>query len=141
MGKIPRDSWAIIERIIRRYPKNKREYEATYRDMVNVKTGNLLQTTVPASGSILGNPTEKSVIVMLDTPKMQRLRREIQAVETVYNKLPEEHQKVIQIRFWLKQGRSTPYFLMESSVSYKEAQLKRISGNFVKDVGKELGEL
>ena len=30
MGKIPRDSWAIIERVIRRYPESKKEYEDIY---------------------------------------------------------------------------------------------------------------
>ena len=72
---------------------------------------------------------------------MQRLHREIQAVEETYNRLPEEHQKVIRIRFWSDRERNIPYFQMTGSTNYKEAQLRRISGKFVRDVGKRLGEI
>lgn len=98
MGKIPRDSWAIIERVIRRYPESKKEYEDRYKDLVNARTEGLFDGGASGKGAF-GNPTEKAAL-KLDSPRMKRIHREIEAVEAVYNQLPEEHQKVIRIRFW-----------------------------------------
>lgn len=140
MGKASRDSWSIIERVIRRYPDSKREYESTYRDILATSPESIPQD-VRVSGGPPDSPTEKAVIKMLDKPRMQRLHREIQAVEDVYNQLPEEYQKVIRIRFWSDRERNIPYSQMINCTNYKEAQLRRISGNFVRNVGKKLGEL
>ncbi len=140
MGKASRDSWSIIERVIRRYPESKQEYESTYRDMLATSSESMLPD-IRIGGGLPGSPTERAVIKMLDKPRMQRLYREIQAIEEVYNQLPEEYQKVIRIRFWSDSERNVPYHQLTCSVNYKEAQLKRISGSFVKNVGKRLGEM
>ena len=140
MGKTPRDSWAIIERIVRRYPESKREYERAYQDMLATSPESISQD-IRVNGGLPDSPTERAVIKMLDNPRMQRLYREIQAVEEVYNQFPEEYQKVIQIRFWSDRKRNIPYFQMTNCTNYKEAQLRRISGKFVRNIGKKLGEL
>lgn len=140
MGKTSRDSWAIIERIIRRYPESKREYECAYQDMLATSPERISQD-IRVSGGPPDSPTERAVIKMLDKPRMQRLYREIQAVEEVYNQLPKEYQKVIRIRFWSDRERNIPYFQMTNCTNYKEAQLRRISGKFVRNIGKKLGEL
>lgn len=140
MGKTPRDSWVIIERIVRRYPESKREYERAYQDMLATSPESISQD-IRVNGGLPDSPTERAVIKMLDNPRMQRLYREIQAVEEVYNQLPEEYQKVIQIRFWSNRKRNIPYFQMTNCTNYKEAQLRRISGKFVRNIGKKLGEL
>lgn len=138
MGRIPRDSWAIIERVIRRYPESKREYEDMYKGLIMARSESLFNCSVLSND--VGKPTEKAAL-KLTLPKIERLHREIEAVETVYNQLSKEHQKVIRIRFWTRRRRNTPYFQMESAVNYKEAQMRRISGKFVRDVGKRLGEI
>ncbi|MCI8557933.1 MAG: hypothetical protein HFI19_09250 [Lachnospiraceae bacterium] len=139
MGKIPRDSWAIIERVIRRYPESKKEYEERYKDLIGTRTESLFDGGASGNASF-GNPTEKAAL-KLNSPRMVRIHREVEAVEAVYSQLSEEHQKVIRIRFWSGRKRNTPYFQMESAVNYKEAQMRRISGNFIKKVGMELGEI
>lgn len=106
--RVPGDSWGIIERIIRRYPEEKKWYEGQ-QDM--------------------------------DTPKSQRVKREIEAIEKIYNNLKPEQQKVIRVRFWSARSRNMPYLWMQSCISYSEVQMKRIAGNFIVNVGKELGEI
>ncbi|MCI9682069.1 MAG: hypothetical protein HFI26_11875 [Lachnospiraceae bacterium] len=140
MNRIPKDSWAIIERVIRRYPESKKEYIEVCRDVVDARPESLLQSGI-VLGGIPGNPTEKAVMKIMDTPRMRRLYREIQAVEAVYNQLPADHQKVIRVRFWSDRERKISYLRMAESVNYKEAQMRRISGKFVRDVGKRLGEI
>lgn len=133
---IKRDSWAIIERVIRRYPENKEEYNNKASEIMSTGHSNDGQ---PRS-NLPGNPTEKAVLEF-NTPRMQRIKREIEAVEKVYTVLSSDHQKVIRVRFWSNRYRNMPYLWMESCVSYKEAQMKRIAGNFIKKVGIELGEI
>lgn len=138
MGKIPRDSWAIIERVIRRYPESKREYEDMYKNLIMARSESLLTCSILSND--VGKPTEKAAL-KLTLPKIERLHREIEAVETVYNELIPEHQEVVRIRFWSDRIRNMPYLRMEKFVNYKEGQIRRISQKFVRNVGKNIGEI
>lgn len=137
MRKVQKDSWAIIERVIRRYPESKMEYDATVESSMNNSSG---KNNTQPRGNAVGNPTE-SIALKLHTPRMERLFREIEAVEAVYNELPPEHQKVIRMRFWSDRSRNMPYLQVERFVDYKEGQIKRISQRFVRNLGKKLGEI
>lgn len=136
VGRIPRDSWAIIERVIRRYPENKEVYDNEIERLTNSSPQNDGQP----KGNSVSNPVE-NIVLGINAPRMERMRREIEAVESVYNALSTEHQKVIRVRFWSDRYRNMPYLWMERSVSYKEAQMKRITCRFVTNVGKKLGEI
>lgn len=138
MGRIPRDSWAIIERVIRRYPESKREYEDMYKDLIIARNESLFTCSILSND--VGKPTEKAAL-KLTLPKIERLHREIEAVETVYNELIPEHQEVVRIRFWSNRNRNMPYLRMEKFVNYKEGQIRRISHKFVRNVGKKIGEI
>ena len=139
MGKIPKDSWAIIERVIRRYPESKMEYDDTLEISMHDSPGKN-NTQILRGGNTVGNPTER-IALKLHTPRMERLSREIKAVEEVYNELPPEHQKVIRTRYWSDRSRNKPYLWVARFVDYEEGQIKRISQKFVRKVGKKLGEI
>lgn len=134
--RIPRDSWAIIERVIRRYPYQKKEYDNTVE--------NLLQGTPENDGqprgNIPGNPTER-IALALNTPRLERIKREIDAVEKIYGQLSEEHKKVVRVRFWSDRSKNMPYVWMQASTSYSERQMRRVITRFIENVGREVGEL
>lgn len=134
--KIPRDSWAIIERVIRRYPAEKAEYETAVERLLHSTPENGGE----GSGNLTENPTER-IAMALNTPRMERIRRETEAVERAYAQIPEEYRKVIRARFWSDRSRNMPYIWMQATVSYSEIQMKRIAAKFVKAVGKEIGEI
>lgn len=134
--RIPSDSWGIIERVIRRYPEQKEWYK---NEIVRLTMGTPYNDGQPR-GNYMGNPIESTVMKM-NSPRMERAKREIDAVEKIYNKLSPKHQKVIRIRFWSDRQRNMPYLWMQRCVSYSEIQMKRISGSFVINVGKEIGEI
>lgn len=134
--KIPRDSWDIIQKIIRRYPDQKEEYEKAREELMD---GSPHSDGQPG-GNIPGNPIERTVLA-LHSPRMERIKREVEAVEKVYNRLNEDHKKVIRVRFWSNRYKNMPYLWMERCVSYREAQMRRICGKFIRDVGYELGEI
>ena len=134
--KIPKDSWAIIEKILRRYPEQKREYE-NRREM-------LLDSTPYNDGQPRSNYTSnrtESAIVKINSPHMQRMEREILAVEKAYNALQcDEQKKVIRLRYWTCHWRNIPYNRLRG-VEYSEIQMKRITFKVIWKIGKELGEI
>ena len=136
MRKIAKDSWAITERVIRRYPENKKLHETMLEEIYEATPYNDGQPR----GSGCGNPTEAKAIKAMCSQKAQRIEREIKAVEMAYGKLAPEHQRIIRVRFWSNRWRNKPYLWMEDEAGYSERQMQRICGRFVIDVAKELGE-
>ena len=134
--RIPRDSWAIIERVIRRYPYQKEEYNNTIENLLKGTPENDGQP----KGNIPGNPTER-IALALNTPRLERIKREIDAVEKIYGQLSEEHKKVIRVRFWSDRNKNMPYVWMQASTSYSERQMRRVITRFIENVGREVGEL
>ena len=136
MQNIPKDSWNMIQQVIRRYPENKEKYEN--------KVEELTQGSPSQDGQPRGNyPTNRmeEIVIKLDTPYMQRMKREIQAVEDAYSRLREDYKKIIRIRFWSDRYKNMPYMWMTRCVSYSERQIRRVCKAFVREVGENLGEL
>lgn len=69
-----------------------------------------------------------------------RLKRQIEAVELVYNNLRPEEQKVMVARFWTDKGRNLPYIKIRD-VSYSEIQMRRIIKKIITQVGIYIGEI
>ena len=111
--KIPSEAWKVIEIKVRRYPENKAIYESAVEELMNCTPENDGQ---PRGGGT-SNPTERIAIKLADDPKLSRIKREIDAVESVYNTLRPEHQKVIKVRYWSYRNRNIPYFAMVSQVN------------------------
>lgn len=136
MQNIPKDSWNMIQQVIRRYPENKEKYEN--------KVEELTQGSPSQDGQPRGNyPTNRmeEIVIKLDTPYMQRIKREIKAVEDAYNQLREDYKKIIRIRFWSDRYKNMPYMWMTRCTSYSERQMIRVCKAFIREVGKNLGEL
>lgn len=134
---ISREAWRIIEIKIRRYPETKAEYDELVEGIMNHSQGNDGQP----KGSDIGNPTERLAIKLAEEPRLQRMKREIEAVESVYNNLRPEYQKVIRVRFWSYRYQNMCYFDMERCTSYCDRHMRRIVKSFIKQVGEKLGEI
>ena len=92
MQQIPRDSWQMIQKVIRRYPENIELYRNKREELLESSPS---QDGLPR-GNLPANKMEQAVIE-LNSPYMQRLQREIEAVEKAYEKVREEHKKIIRI--------------------------------------------
>lgn len=138
--KLNRDSWRIIETIIMRYPERKKEYEEQVADIINSsgssdgKSGSSPDYTKPQS------VTEAKALKLLSNEYLQKMKREIDAVESVYESLNEEEKKVMRIRYWSTRRKKVPYLKM-SQCSYSERQMKRIVQRIITQVGRKLGEI
>lgn len=136
---IAKDSWKIIELKIRRYPEKKRQYEEYISDiMSNTSVGEIVIRD-NNDGSRPQSITEAKALKMTSV-YMERLKKEIEAIEFVYNNLKPEEQKVMRIRYWSDRIRVVPYLKM-SECSYSERQMKRIVFKIISQVGRYIGEI
>lgn len=134
---IERESWRIIEMIIRRYPDKKREYEEYISDIMSSSTGD--DYIGIDSGNRPQSVTEAKALKM-NSAYMDRIKKEIYAVERVYNGLRDEEQKVMRERFWSMRKKNVPYLKIRSA-SYSERQMKRIVYKIIYQVGRIIGEI
>ena len=137
MSKIPRQAWRIIETKVRRYQESKLEYQNIVDEILH----NRAEEPGPGGSGAEESPTEKMAIKIADHPRLKRLETEINAIESAYNAMIPEHQKVIRVRFWSYRYTKMSYFDMERYTSYRVRQMHWIVANFIREVGRKLGEL
>lgn len=138
--KVDRDSWHIVEIIIRRYPEKKREYEEYISDIMSstqsdIYHGNGVDSEYTKPQSVTEAKALKMTSVYAD-----KLKKEIQAVEFVYNGLRPEEQRVMRERYWRRQRKNVPYDKMVGT-DYSTRQMKRIVKKIISQVGIYLGEI
>lgn len=139
IGMIDHETWHIIELIIRRYPAIKKQY-GEYIDQV------MTSSPAPAAGLQYSEDycrpqsvTEAKALKMT-SPRAETLKKQIEAVELVYNNLNTEEKKLMEKRFWSDQRRNIPYTKIKG-VDYSERQMKRIIKRIILKVGVYLGEI
>lgn len=135
--RLERDSWRIVEMIIRRYPYKKKEYEEYISDIMSSTTGDGYQGTEESNKP--QSITEAKALKMTSA-YMDRIKKEIAAVEFVYNGLTDEEKKVMRERYWTDRRRNVPYLKLTQN-SYSERQMKRIVYKIICQVGRYLGEI
>lgn len=123
--RISRESWSKIQTIIRQYP--------TSCKMITEWEMEVLDANLKAK-----DPTAHKAL-LLQSDYAQRLQREIVAVEDMLDRLSEEEQKVIRLRFW--SGRSVVPYEYMTACHYSIRQMQRIVSRAVKIVGITIGEL
>lgn len=137
---IEKEAWKITELIIRRYPDKKREYEQYISDiMASTAAAGVTMHRSHEDYSKPQSVTEAKALKMTSV-YADRLKKQIEAVEFVYNNLKPEEQKVMRIRFWTDRSRNIPYLKIKD-VSYSERQMKRIVYKIIVQVGMYLGEI
>lgn len=75
----------------------------------------------------------------MTSKRAEKLKKQIEAVEMVYNSLNQEEQKVMRNRFWVNRKRNIPCVKIDN-VAYSERQMKRIIKKNIFQVGVHLGE-
>lgn len=139
---INRTSWKIIELVLRRYPESKIEYEQYIVDIMASSSPHPLTIFQEENNGEYSKPqsvTEAKALKMT-SKRAERLKKEIEAVELVYNSLKPEEQKIMKARFWSDRCRNLPYTNIDK-VAYSERQMRRIVKKIILQVGIYLGEI
>lgn len=132
---IEREAWKITEMIIMRYPYKKKEYEQYISEIMS-STGS---DGIGVSDNKPQSVTEAKALKMTSV-YADRIKKQIEAVEFVYNNLRPEEQKVMRLRFWSSRKKKISYLQMRD-VSYSERQMRRIVYKIIVQVGKYIGEI
>lgn len=137
--EVRRDSWRIIETILRRYPERKKEYNEYISDIMSC-TGSSTNKNPEEEDNKPQSVTEGAALKMTSA-YADRIKKEIEAVEFVLGNLSPAEQKVISVRYWTKGIRKPiPYYKMPEC-SYSERSMKRITFKVIKQIGRYLGEI
>lgn len=136
---IEKESWKIIELVIRRYPDKKKEYEQYISEIMASSPVAGMRVAESDDYSKPQSVTEAKALKM-HSKYADRLKKEIEAVELVYNNLKPEEQKLMRIRYWTDRRRNIPYLKIKG-VSYSERQMKRIVYRIISQVGRYIGEI
>lgn len=131
MSKPRHDWWPQVKAAIRAYPRRKRKLEELRR-----------QTITPAYGGTggsggPGNPVERAAIRTL--PDQQQ--RELEAVEAAIQQtgVGERGQQKLKLIELYHFKRTHSLIGAGLAVGYEEAQAKRVNGDFIRLVAKNLG--
>lgn len=142
MQRINRSSWRIIETILLRYPQRKKEYEEYISDIMASPAGGSSRPSDPArERDKAQSVTEAKALKLASSVYFERIKKEIEAVEFVYNSLRPEEQKVIRVRYWSKGLRAPIPYLKIGGACYSERQMKRIVFKTIEQIGRYIGEL
>lgn len=125
--------------VIRRYPDKKREYDQYISEIMASSPVAGVSVAESVDYSKPQSVTEAKALKMTSR-YAERLKKEIEAVEIVYNNLRSEEQKVMEVRFWSDRRRNIPYVKMDN-VGYSERQMKRIIYKIINQVGRYIGEI
>lgn len=136
---IDRLEWRIIELKIRNYPKNKKRYEEYVSDIMS-NTGIRGNYKTKREEDNKPQSVTEAAALRMTSKYADRLKKEIEAIELVYNNLPAEEQKIMRLRFWKDTRKNTPYLKM-AECHYSERQMKRIVFKIIYQVGKYLGQV
>lgn len=139
MGRvIDNKSWKIIEIAILRYPSQKKKLQELLEDIVLSKGQPSGKTNFDEEYSKPQSVTEAKAM-KLNSAYYKKLKKEVDAVEKVYNSLPEIEKKIMKTRYWSNPKKKIPY--VDIDCGYSERQMKRIIFRIIFRVGVELGEL
>ena len=141
MQRINRASWRIIETILLRYPQRKKEYEEYISDIMASPAGGSSRPSDPAKERDKAQSVTEAKALKMTSVYFDRIKREVEAVEFVYNDLRKEEQDVIRVRYWSRGIRKPVPYHRLTSCSYSERQMQRIVQKAIIRVGRYIGEI
>lgn len=141
MQRINRASWRIIETILLRYPQRKKEYEEYISEIMASPARGNSRTLDPGEERDKAQSVTEAKALKMTSVYFDRIKREVEAVEFVYNDLRKEEQDVIRVRYWSRGIRKPVPYHRLTSCSYSERQMQRIVQKAIIRVGRYIGEI
>jgi RinA family phage transcriptional activator len=88
-----------VEAILYCYPQMKKEIQMI-RESIMFDKEEIDENVGGGRPSLPGKPTERIATRLAMDKDLEQLERIVQAVEEVYNSLPDEYRRLIQLRYW-----------------------------------------
>lgn len=119
-------------------------YHETKKEIIRLKNEILYDT--PSYHDNIGgsrsnqpsDPTASKAVLIVSHRKIEQLERIVEAIETIYERLPEEKQKLIRLKYWSK-SRHLTWDGIAMEVGVHRATALRWRDEFVKAVADRIG--
>ena len=141
MQRINRASWRIIETILLRYPQRKKEYEEYMSEIMASPERGSSRPLDPEEDRDKAQSVTEAKAMKMTSVYFDRIKKEIEAIEFVYNDLRKEEQEVIRVRYWSRGIRKPVPYHRLVSCSYSERPMQRIVQTAIIRVGTYIGEI
>lgn len=132
--KIPKEVKLDIERVLRRYPQNKKRLESLYEDII------LTTHPTESKGDSTSENKPQSVTegkaLQLMNPYYDRIRREVKAVEHATEGLDKTKMDIIRIRYWSSDGKVA---FKSIDVPYASGTMRFLTRKVLYDIGIYMG--
>jgi RinA family phage transcriptional activator len=94
-----KDVFKRVEAILYSYPQMKKEIQMI-RESIMFDKEEIDENVGGGRPSLPGKPTERIATRLAMDRDLEQLERTVQAIEEVYNSLPNEYKRLIQLRYW-----------------------------------------
>lgn len=135
--KIQKDVFRHVEAELYAYPFRKREIQRLREEILNPHKPED-ESNIKDMGNKVGDPTAKKAIKLVSHSKLLHLERTIDAIEEVYNKLPEPKQELIRVKYWTSPQRLTTIGICDE-LGISERTYRRWRTQVVWEVAEILG--
>lgn len=87
-----------IEAELYAYHETRKEIQRIREEIIN---GSALDENIGGSrGNEPGRPTERIATRLVTDRRLRNLEEVVEAIDSVYNSLPENHQKMVRLKYW-----------------------------------------
>lgn len=133
--KLKKSAFKHVEGEMFSYHETKKEIMRLRNDILYA--GNLIDDNIGASRpSTPGDPTCRKATMLTDHRKLKHLESIAQAVETVYNRLPEHKKKLIHMYYW-----TSPQLLTWDGIAQKLHVSRRQAINWRNEAIAAIGDM
>lgn len=99
--KLKRGTFQHIESELYAYHDTRKEIVRLKNEILYGK-GSEDENTGGGRSSLPSDPTAKTAIMLTSHKKLEQLQNIADAIESIYNRLPADKQKLVQLRYWTK---------------------------------------
>ncbi|CAM4184896.1 transcriptional regulator [Paenibacillus alkaliterrae] len=101
MIKIRKGAFQHVESELYAFPDTRREIVRLKNDILHGKSSED-ENVGGGRSSLPSDPTGRTAVLLTSHRKLEQLERIHDAIETVYNMLPEERKKIIRFKYWTR---------------------------------------
>ena len=94
-----KDVFKRVEVILYSYPQIKKEIQAI-REHIMFDKEEIDENVGGGRPSLPGKPTERTATKLVTNERLEKLERMVKAIDDVYQSLPSEYKRLIQLRYW-----------------------------------------
>lgn len=136
-NKIKRDVFRHVEAELYAYPFRKKEIARLREEILHPHKPEDEQN-IKSMGNKIGDPTAKKAIALAGHAKLLHLERVADAIEEVYNRLPEPKQELIRVKYWTSPQRLTTVGICDE-LGISERTFRRWRVQIITDIAEILG--